>query len=82
MALGGATFRGAQLGEEPGSHHRPGASLVAGAWATFSVEVGVPRGGGTSPCQGGEHARPSLLVCVGAQVLQYLAGSPGISLEL
>jgi hypothetical protein len=56
--------------------------LVAVAWATIGAEAAGPRGGGTSPCQGGGRARPSLHVCVGRQVLQYLAGSSGISPEL
>ena len=55
---------------------------VAVAWASDGPEARGPRGGGASPCQWGGRARPSLLVCVGALVLQYLAGSPGISLEL
>src|SRR6266566_3660723 len=81
LALGGATFRGAQLGEEPGpgSRRRPGASLVAFAWATFGAEAAGPVGGSTSPCQGGGRARPSLHGGVGCQVLQYLADSSGIS---
>ena len=37
---------------------------------------------GTSSCQGGGRARPSLHGCVGRQVLQYLAVSLGISPEL
>jgi hypothetical protein len=82
LALGGATFRGAHLGEEPGSRRRPGASLLAGAWARFGAEAGIPRRGGTSPCQGGGRARPSLHGCYGRQVLQYMAGSLGISPEL
>jgi hypothetical protein len=84
LALGGATFRGAPLGEEPGpgSRRRPGAPLVAFAWATFGAEGAGPAGGGTSPCQGGGRERPSLHGCYGRQVLQYLAGSSGISPEL
>ena len=80
LALGGATFRGAHLlGEEPGSHRRPGTSLVAGAWATFSAEADDPARGGTSPCQGGGRARPSLHGDVGRRVLEDLEGSSGIS---
>ena len=82
LALGGATFREAQLGEESGSRRRPGDYLVAVAWATIGAEGAGPRGGGTSPCQGGGRARPSLYGCVGRQVLQYLAVSSGISPEL
>ena len=67
------------LGEELGTRRRPGYSLVVVTWATFGAEAADPRGGGTLPCHGGGRARPSLLGCVGAQVLQYLAGSPGIS---
>ena len=72
---------GAQVGEEPACRW-PEPSLVAVAWASDGAEAWGPRGGGTSPCQRGGRARPSLLVCVGAQVLQYLVGSLGISLEL
>ena len=84
LALGGATFRGATLGEEPGpgSRRRPSSPLVAFAWATFGAEGAGPAGGGTSPCQGGGRARPSLHGCYGRQVLQYLAGSLGRSPEL
>ena len=71
----------AQAGEEPACRW-PEPSLVAVAWASDSPEARGIRGGGASPCQWGGRARPSLLVCVGAQVLQYLAGSPGISQEL
>ena len=81
VVLGGATYRGAQVGEEPACRW-PEPSLVAVAWASNGPEARGLRGGGASPCQWGGRARPSLLVCVGAQVLQYLAGSPGISLEL
>ena len=81
VVLGGATYRGAQVGEEPACRW-PEPSLVAVAWASDGPEARGPRGGGASLCQWGGRARPSLLVCVGAQVLQYLAGSPGISLEL
>ena len=79
LALGGATFRGATLGEEPGpgSRRRPSSPLVAFAWATFGAEGAGPAGGGTSSCQGGGRARPSLHGCYGRQVLQYLAGSLG-----
>ena len=56
LALGGG-FRGAPLGEEFGSCHRPGASLVAVAWATKGAEGADPRGGGTPTCQGGGRAR-------------------------
>ena len=79
LALGGATFRGVTLGEEPGpgSRRRPSSPLVAFAWATFGAEGAGPAGGGTSPCQGGGRARPSLHGCYGRQVLQYLAGSLG-----
>ena len=79
LALGGATFRGATLGEEPGpgSRRRPSSPLVAFAWATFGAEGAGPAGGGTSPCQEGGRARPSLHGCYGCQVLQYLAGSLG-----
>jgi len=55
---------------------------VAVAWATVGAEGAGPRGGGTPTCQGGGRARPSLHGCVGRQVLQYLAGSSGISPEL
>ena len=85
LALGGATFRGATISEEPGpgSRRRPSSPLVAFAWATFGAEGAGPAGGGTSPCQGGGRARPSLHGCVrGRQVLQYLAVSSGISLQL
>ena len=84
LALGGATFRGATLGEEPGpgSRRRPSSPLVAFTWATFGAEGAGPAGGGTSPCQGGGRARPSLHGCYGRQVLQYLAGSLGRSPEL
>ena len=81
LVLGGATYRGAQLGEEP-ARRWPEPYLVAVAWTSDDAEAWGPRGGGASPCQWGGRARPSLLVCVGAHVLQYLAGSPGISLEL
>ena len=55
LALGGATFRGSPLGEEPGpgSRRRPSSPLVAFAWATFGAEGAGPAGGGTSPCQAG-----------------------------
>ena len=56
--------------------------LVAVAWASDGAEASGHRGGGTSPCQRGGRARPSLHGCVGGQVRQYLAGSSGISLEL
>ena len=84
LALGGATFRGATLAEEPdpGSRRRPSSPLVAFAWATFGAEGAGPAGGGTSSCQGGGRARPSLHGCYGRQVLQYLAGSLGRSPEL
>ena len=55
---------------------------MAVAWATIGAEGAGPLGGGTSPCQGGGRARPSLYGCVGRQVLQYLAVSSGISPEL
>ena len=80
LALGGATWRGAPLCEEPdlGSRRRPWSSLVAFAWATFGAEAARPAGGGASPCQGGRWARPSLHGCYGRrQVLHYLAGSLG-----
>ena len=80
LALGGATWRGAPLGEEPdlGSRRRPWSSLVAFAWATFGAEAAGPAGGGASPCQGGRRARPSLHGCYGRrQVLHYLVGSLG-----
>ena len=85
LTLGGATFRDATLGEEPGpgSRRRPSSPLVAFVWDTFGAEGAGPAGGGTSPCQGGGRARPSLHGCVrGRQVLQYLAVSSGISLQL
>ena len=52
LALGGATFRGATLGEEPGpgSRRRPSSPLVAFAWATFGAEGAGPAGGGASSC--------------------------------
>ena len=52
LALGGATFRGATLDEEPGpgSRCRPSSPLVAFAWATFGAEGAGPAGGGASPC--------------------------------
>ena len=50
--------------------------------AAIGAEGAGPRGGSMSPCQGGGRARPSLHGCVGRQVLQYLAGSLGISPEL
>ena len=78
LALGGG-FRGAPLGEESGSCRRPGASLVAVAWATKGAEGAGPRGGGTPTCQGGGRARPPVHGRVGRQVLQYLAGSSGTS---
>ena len=81
VVLGGATYRGAQVGEVPACCW-PKTSLVAVAWASDGPEARRPRGGGASPCVCGGRTRPSLLVCVGAQVLQYLAGSLGISLEL
>ena len=55
---------------------------MAVAWATIGAEGAGPRGGGTSSCQGGGRARPSLYGRVGRQVLQYLAVSSGISPEL
>ena len=81
VVLGGATYRGAQVGEEPACHW-PEPSLVAVAWASDGLEARGTRRGGASPCQWGGRTHPSLLVCIGAQVLQYLIGSPGISLEL
>ena len=69
LALGGATFRESQLGEESGSRRRPGAYLVAVAWATIGVEGAGPRGGGTSLWQGGGRASSSIYDCVGNQVL-------------
>jgi hypothetical protein len=42
LARGGATFWGVQLGEEPGSHRRPGVSLVTVAWATIGAEAVGP----------------------------------------
>ena len=84
LALGGATFRGSPLGEEPGlgSRRRPWAPLVAFVWATFGAEGAGPAGGGASSCQGGGQARPSLHGCYGRQVLQYLAESLVRSPEL
>ena len=84
LALEGATFKGAPLGEEPGpgSRRRPSSPLVAFAWATSGAEGAGPAGGGTSLCQGGGRARPSLHGWYGRQVLQYLAGSFGGSPEL
>ena len=80
LALGGATFRGTTLGEEPGpgSRRRPSSPLVAFAWGTFGAEGVGPAEGGTSPCQGGGRACPSLHGCYGRrQVLHYLVGSLG-----
>ena len=82
LALGGVTLRGTQLGEESGSRRRPGASLVAVAWAISGAEGAGPPGGGTSPYQGGGRARPTLSGCVGSQALQSLVVSSGISPEL
>ena len=66
LALGGATFRGATLGEEPGpgSRRRPSSPLGAFAWATFGAEGAGPAGGGTSPCQGGGRARPRYMAAM------------------
>ena len=50
---------------------------MAVAWASDGAEASGHRGGGTSPCQRGGPARPSLHGCVGGQVLQYLGGSSG-----
>ena len=77
LALGGATFRGSPLGEEPGSRRQPWDPLVAFPWATFGTEGAVPAGGGASPCHGGGRACSSLHGCYGRRVLQYLAGSLG-----
>ena len=82
LVLGCATFWWAQLSEEP-ARRRPGASLVAVTWACIDEEASVSRAGGSTPCHGGERARPALLGCVGEQpVLQYLVDSLGISPEL
>ena len=81
VGTGRCYLPGMQLGEEP-AHHWPEPSLVAAAWANDGAEAWGPRGGGTSPCQRGGRARLSLHGCVGGQVLQYLGGSSGISLEL
>ena len=56
-------------------------------WWRSRGPVTVPRlldtrGGGTSPCQRGGRARPSLHGYVRGQARQYLEGSSGISLEL
>ena len=71
----------AQVGEEPACRW-PEPSLVSVTWASVSAEAWGPRGGGTSPCQQGGWARPSLHGCVGGQVLQYMACSSRNSLVL
>ena len=72
---------GGVVGEEP-ARRWPDPCLLAVAWASDDAEASGHRGGGTSPCQRGGRARPSLHGCIGGQVRQYLAGSSGISLEL
>jgi hypothetical protein len=68
LALGGVTFLGAQLGEESGTRHRPGSSLVAVTWATIGAEKASLRGGGISAYQRGGRARSPLHSCVGHRV--------------